>query len=128
MSVARCFPIPAHAIGSKMMVMFFGVLSLLPSGTIHENNAMGFGRHMTADLIEVDLQQLPQQPLRRSGAASWLDQEVENFTFVVDRPPQPMQIHPPPTHNTIFGAADPDDHFVKVPTSTGTWTAAAKIA
>ena len=63
------------------------------------------------------LQQLPQQPLRRSGAASWLDQEVENFTFVVDRPPQPMS-----------SAADPDDHFVKVPTSTGTWTAAAKVA
>jgi len=63
------------------------------------------------------LEQLSQQSPRRLSAASWLDQEFQNFTFVVDRPPQPMS-----------PAADPDDHFVEVPASTGARTAAAKNA
>jgi len=33
------------------------------------------------------LQELSQQLSRRFGAASWLNQEVQNFTFVVNRPP-----------------------------------------
>jgi len=39
--------------------------------------------------ITLLLQQLSQEPLRRSRAASRLDQEVQNFTLVVSRSPQP---------------------------------------
>ena len=62
------------------------------------------------------LQQLSQQSPRRSSAASGLDQEVEHLAFVVDRPPQP-----------VLPATDLDDHFVEMPASTGTRTAATKI-
>ena len=62
------------------------------------------------------LQQLPQQSLRRSSAASALHQEVEHFALVVDRPPQP-----------VFPVANLDDHLVEMPARTGTWTATAKI-
>ena len=62
------------------------------------------------------IQQLSQQSLRRSSAASGLDREVERLAFVVDRPPQP-----------VLPATDLDDHFVEMPASTGTRTAAMKI-
>jgi len=45
-----------------------------------------------------------------------LYQEVKNLTFVVDCPPQP-----------VFPATDLDDHLIKMPASTGTQTASAKI-
>ncbi len=67
--------------------------------------------------ITLLLQQLSQQSPRRLSAASWLDKEVQNFTFVVDRPPQPMS-----------PAADPDDHLVEVPARTGARTATTEIA
>ena len=63
------------------------------------------------------LQQLSQQSPRRPSASSWLDQEVQNFTFVVDRSPQP-----------VIKATDLDNHFVEMSTRTGARTAAAKIA
>ena len=63
------------------------------------------------------LQQLSQQSPRRSSATSGLDQEVEHLALVVYRPPQP-----------VITATDLDNHFVEVPTRTGTRTAAAKIA
>jgi hypothetical protein len=62
------------------------------------------------------LHQLSQQSPCRLSAASSLDQEVEHFAFIVDRPPQP-----------VFPITDLDDHLVEIPASTGTWTAAAKI-
>jgi hypothetical protein len=63
------------------------------------------------------LQQLSQQSPCRSSAASTLDQGVKHFAFIVDRPPEP-----------VFSITDLDDHFVDMPASTGTRTAAAKIA
>ncbi len=62
------------------------------------------------------LKQLSQQSPRRSSAASALDQEVEHFPFVINRPPQP-----------VFPATDLDDHLVEMPVCTRPWTAAAKI-
>ena len=63
------------------------------------------------------LQQLSKQSSRRSSAASPLDQKVEHFTLVVDRPPQP-----------VFPAANLDRHLIEMPASAGSRTTAAKIA
>ena len=49
-------------------------------------------------------QQAPQQCQRRFRIPSSLNDEVENFAFVIDGAPQ---IHP--------SATDPADHFVKMP-------------
>jgi hypothetical protein len=53
------------------------------------------------------LEQLSQHSPCRPGAAARLDQEVQNFTFIVDRALQPM-----------FFAMDLDDHIVEMPTGT----------
>lgn len=53
----------------------------------------------------------------RFGAATWLGQEVQNLTFVIDRPPQP-----------VFSATYPDDHLIEMPTSTDARTAAPQVS
>ncbi len=42
--------------GSRMMVRFFGTLSLagaVPSGAVHQDDAMGLGGDVAADLVEM---------------------------------------------------------------------------
>lgn len=62
-------------------------------------------------------QHLAQQSACRSCAASRLDQEIEHFAFVIDRPPEP-----------VSSIADLNDHLVEMPAHTGTRTATTKVA
>ena len=62
------------------------------------------------------LEQFPEQFERSSLVAAHLDQDVENFTFLVDGPPHE---HPLTT--------DADHHFVEMPNAGGTSALAANV-
>jgi len=61
-------------------------------------------------------EQLCQQPQGRVGVAPFLNQHIENFTFIVDGAPEPHPL-----------AADFDNHFVEMPAAAGGGPASAKV-
>ena len=65
---------------------------------------MSFVGHNDPRNASQALQQLAEKPLGRGRAAPALDQDVENISLLVDRPPK-----------IVLLAADADEHFVHVP-------------
>src|SRR5665213_4611777 len=82
------------------------------------SSAIG-GQPIGADGLGTDtgvLQQLSEQTHRSFGIATFLDEHVEDFAFVVDSPPEP---HP--------FARDLHNHLVQVPAAGGTRPGSAKV-
>ena len=62
------------------------------------------------------LEQFSYQSFCGFRVAPALDEEVQNFTFIVDGSPKPIAFSP-----------DNDDHFVKMPVIAGPWAGTAQI-
>ena len=62
------------------------------------------------------LQKFSEQTHRRLGIAALLDEYIKDFTFVIDRPPEPHAL-----------AADPHRHLIQVPSSCGLGSGSPKI-
>ena len=57
------------------------------------------------------MQQPAKEPLRGTGVAPALDQDVHHVAMLVDRPSEIVQL-----------AADANEHLIQVPLAAGSWT------
>ena len=95
------------------------VVSTLPLVVASRETELAYGRAIGPELVGGDglrretlfPDQLAQKPDSRGLVPSRLHQDVEHFTFVVHRPPEPTPL-----------ACDPYYHFVQVPPSGRTWS------
>jgi len=73
-------------------------------------------RHDHARNILKAFQQPAKEALRGVGIPPWLNEDVEHDAVLIDRSPKIMP-----------HALDPDEHLIKVPLVTGSWSAAAQV-
>jgi hypothetical protein len=95
---------PVRILGAVVEIPAFPVLNLGKQVTVRHGIAFKFvSDHHSRHVLQA-LQQPLEEALRSAGVGSWLNENVEHHTILIDGTPQVM-----------LDALDPDEHLVHMP-------------